>query len=98
MFSNNDNILSFKGEALKLNTTADGEKIAQKIRNFKNLEVLELSGNTLSVDASIPIAQALKEHKELKKALWSDLFTGRLNTEIPIVLVSLLIDIRIRDS
>ena len=82
--------LSFKGKSLKLNSADDGELIARDIAAIHKLEALELGGNTLGVEASQSIAEALKKHPELKKALWSDLFTGRLNTEIPVTLVDFL--------
>lgn len=51
------------------------------------MEILELRGNTLGVDATVPIAKALEDRSELRHALWSDLFTGRLKAEIPETLV-----------
>uniref|UniRef100_A0AC34QIV8 Ran GTPase activating protein 1 n=1 Tax=Panagrolaimus sp. JU765 TaxID=591449 RepID=A0AC34QIV8_9BILA len=81
--------LSFKGRGEKWNSTDDGESIATEISSVTKLEVLELCGNSLGVDASLPIAEAMKKHPELKKALWSDLFTSRLNTEIPLILKTL---------
>lgn len=35
------------------------------------------------------IGEALKKHPEMKKALWKDLFTGRMKTEIPLALKAL---------
>ncbi len=43
----------------------------------------------MGVDAANGIAEALKNHPEFKQALWKDLFTGRLKTEIPQALQSL---------
>jgi Ran GTPase-activating protein (RanGAP) involved in mRNA processing and transport len=43
-----------------------GEKVADEIRKIPRLETLEMSGNTLGVDASLPIAEALEGHPELK--------------------------------
>lgn len=42
-----------------------------------------MEGNTLGVDAARGIGNALKNHPEFQKALFKDLFTGRLKTEIP---------------
>uniref|UniRef100_A0A914H7C9 Ran GTPase-activating protein n=1 Tax=Globodera rostochiensis TaxID=31243 RepID=A0A914H7C9_GLORO len=81
--------LSFAGHQLKLNSMADGEKIAEKIRECPGLEVLEMRGNTLGVDATAPIAEALESQYNLKRALWSDLFTGRFKEEIPRTLKTL---------
>lgn len=80
--------LSFKGRGERWDNFDDGESIATEILSVTKLEALELCGNSLGVDASKQIAEAMKKHPELKKALWSDLFTSRLNTEIPLVLVS----------
>jgi hypothetical protein len=52
------------------------------------LHYLNLEGNTLGVDAAKGIAKALESHSEFKRALWKDLFTGRVKTEIPKALVS----------
>lgn len=43
-----------------------GEKVAQEIEAFPYLEILELRGNTLGVDATRPIARAVAKHPELK--------------------------------
>lgn len=45
---------------------------------------LDLEGNTLGTQAAEAIAETLKEKgAPLRKALWKDMFTGRLKTEIP---------------
>lgn len=44
---------------------------------------MNLEGNSLGVDAACGIGEALKKHPEFKQALFKDLFTGRLKTEIP---------------
>ncbi|KAI9476488.1 MAG: hypothetical protein EXX96DRAFT_485614 [Benjaminiella poitrasii] len=54
-----------------------------------DLEVIQLSGNTLGVEASQALAEALKTKSKLKKALLSDIFTGRLLAEIPLALKAL---------
>lgn len=51
------------------------------------LDVLIMSGNTLGVEASEVIAASLSKVSSLKRAIFADMFTGRLKTEIPIVLV-----------
>lgn len=55
----------------------------------KHLQFLNLEGNTLGVGAANAIAAALEKHPEFKKALWKDLFTGRLKSEIPLALETL---------
>lgn len=47
------------------------------------MEYLNLEGNTLGVNAARGIGEALKTHPEFRDALFKDLFTGRLKTEIP---------------
>jgi Ran GTPase-activating protein 1 len=81
--------LSFSNEANKRwDTIDDGKRVAAKILQVNRIHTLELSGNTLGIEASGPIAEALKKHPELKIAQWKDIFTTRLNTEIPVVLKS----------
>lgn len=55
----------------------------------KVLEFLNLEGNTLGVGAANAIGRALEKRPEFQRALWKDLFTGRLKTEIPQALQSL---------
>lgn len=50
------------------------------------MQFLNLEGNTLGVEAAQGIAKALEKHPELREALWKDLFTGRMKTEIPLAL------------
>lgn len=48
------------------------------------MDFLDLEGNTLGPDAAKAIAEALSTYgKNLKRALWKDMFTGRMKTEIP---------------
>lgn len=59
-------------------------EIVKAIKACKNLEYLDLEGNTLGPLAAKAIAQALEENgSTLKRALWKDMFTGRLKAEIP---------------
>lgn len=48
-----------------------------------------MEGNTLGCDAAKNIGEALKKHPEFKRALWKDMFTGRMKTEIPPALIDL---------
>ncbi|NXH61282.1 RAGP1 protein, partial [Rhabdornis inornatus] len=81
--------LSFKGQSLKLNTAADAEEVIKQIEEFDGLEALRLEGNTVGVEAAKVIAKALEKKSELKRCHWSDMFTGRLRSEIPPALISL---------
>lgn len=77
------NLVSFAGRKLKLDTAADAKEIVDAIRSAVDITALRLEGNTLGLEASIEIANALKEQKKFERALWSDIFTGRLRSEIP---------------
>ncbi|NWX45561.1 RAGP1 protein, partial [Steatornis caripensis] len=81
--------LSFKGQSLKLNTAEDAEEVIKQIAEFDGLEALRLEGNTVGVEAAKVIAKALEKKSELKRCHWSDMFTGRLRSEIPPALISL---------
>ncbi|CAJ0955496.1 unnamed protein product, partial [Mesorhabditis belari] len=81
--------LSFLGGGAKWNNASDVLSVVQQITQFPNLQVLELRGNTLGVEAGEAIAEALKRHPELKYCLWGDLFTTRLRDEIPRTVKSL---------
>lgn len=81
--------LSFKGEGRKIDTAEDAEEIVKEIEKFEGLHSLRLGGNTVGVEAAKAIATALEKKPELKNCYWSDMFTGRLRSEIPIALTSL---------
>lgn len=68
---------------------SSAKDLIDAINKCKALEYLNLEGNTLGVNAANGIAEALKKHPEFKQALFKDLFTGRLKTEIPQALQSL---------
>ncbi|KAF3425775.1 hypothetical protein E2986_10069 [Frieseomelitta varia] len=76
--------VSFAKQSLKLDTEKDALEIVKAIRACTNLEYLDLEGNTLGPLAAKAVAQALQENGSLmKRALWKDMFTGRVKTEIP---------------
>ncbi|KAL4230322.1 Ran GTPase-activating protein 1 [Mactra antiquata] len=76
-------VLSFKGKGLKLDKPEDAKEISDAIEQCKTMTALCMEGNTLGVEAAEVIAKALGKHPEFQRALWSDMFTGRLKTEIP---------------
>ena len=51
------------------------------------LTTLILSGNSMGVQAAQAIAGALASRPTLRRALWKDMFVGRLRSEIPPALV-----------
>ncbi|XP_045509050.1 ran GTPase-activating protein 1 [Colias croceus] len=81
--------VDFSGRSLKLDTEQDAKPIIDAINACPNLQYLTLTGNTLGVAAAKAIAKALENHPELKTARFSDMFTGRMKTEIPPALSAL---------
>ncbi|XP_051530772.1 ran GTPase-activating protein 1b isoform X2 [Myxocyprinus asiaticus] len=81
--------LSYKGRGLKLDNADSVKQMVQEIEQFQGLQSLRLEGNTLGVEAAQVIAKALEAKSELQQCHWSDMFTGRLRTEIPPALKSL---------
>lgn len=76
--------VSFAGQSLILDTADNALGVIEAIKVCPCLEYLDLEGNTLGIPAAEAIAEVLKEKgTPLKKALWKDMFTGRLKTEIP---------------
>lgn len=78
--------VTFLGKALKWETEAGAKELIEAIDACTSLQFLNLEGNTLGVEAAKGIAKALEKHPELREALWKDLFTGRMKTEIPLAL------------
>uniref|UniRef100_A0A8B9KBW7 Ran GTPase-activating protein 1 n=1 Tax=Astyanax mexicanus TaxID=7994 RepID=A0A8B9KBW7_ASTMX len=81
--------LSYKGQGLKLDNAQTAEEIVKAIREFQGLQALRLEGNTIGVEAAQAIAKALEDKNDFQCCYWSDMFTGRLRSEIPPALVSL---------
>ncbi|KAF7686428.1 hypothetical protein HF521_015790 [Silurus meridionalis] len=81
--------LSYKGQGLKLDNAESVEKIVKAIREFEGLRALRLEGNTVGVKAAQAIAKALEDKRDFQYCYWSDMFTGRLRSEIPPALKSL---------
>ncbi|XP_073346511.1 ran GTPase-activating protein 1b [Pagrus major] len=84
-----DGELSFKGQGLKLDNAASVEELVRDIEQYQGLRALRLEGNTVGVDAARAIAKALENKDLLQRCYWSDMFTGRLRSEIPTALRSL---------
>ncbi|KAG8009004.1 Ran GTPase-activating protein 1 [Nibea albiflora] len=84
-----DGELSYKGLGLKLDNEASVEELVREIEQYQGLRALRLEGNTVGVDAAQAIAKALESKDQLQRCYWSDMFTGRLRSEIPTALKSL---------
>uniref|UniRef100_A0AAX7VUH2 Ran-GTPase activating protein 1 C-terminal domain-containing protein n=1 Tax=Astatotilapia calliptera TaxID=8154 RepID=A0AAX7VUH2_ASTCA len=78
-----DGELSYKGQGRKL------DDMVKEIQDFEGLQALRLEGNTVGVEAAQAIAKALETKSALMRCYWSDMFTGRLRSEIPPSLNSL---------
>uniref|UniRef100_A0A3Q4AK17 Ran GTPase-activating protein 1 n=1 Tax=Mola mola TaxID=94237 RepID=A0A3Q4AK17_MOLML len=76
-----DGELSFKDQGLKLDS-----ELVREIEQCQCLRALCLEGNTVGVDAARAIAKALESKDLLQRCCWSDMFTGRLRSEIPTAL------------
>ncbi|XP_067286672.1 ran GTPase-activating protein 1b [Pseudorasbora parva] len=81
--------LSYKGRGLKLDNAESVKEMVQEIEQCQGLQSLRLEGNTLGVEAAQAISKALEAKRELEQCHWSDMFTGRLRSEIPPALKSL---------
>uniref|UniRef100_A0A4W6G0H9 Ran GTPase activating protein 1b n=1 Tax=Lates calcarifer TaxID=8187 RepID=A0A4W6G0H9_LATCA len=84
-----DGELSYKGLGLKLDNAESGRDLVREIEQYQGLRALRLEGNTLGVEAARAIAKALESKDLLQRCYWSDMFTGRLRSEIPTALRSL---------
>uniref|UniRef100_G3NLZ6 Ran GTPase activating protein 1b n=1 Tax=Gasterosteus aculeatus aculeatus TaxID=481459 RepID=G3NLZ6_GASAC len=84
-----DGELSYKGLGLKLDDAESVEELVREIEHYTGLRALRLEGNTVGVDAARAIAKALQSKDLLQRCYWSDMFTGRLRSEIPTALRSL---------
>ncbi|XP_071493304.1 ran GTPase-activating protein 1-like [Diadema antillarum] len=81
--------VSFIGKGLKLDSEDDARDVVAAIQSCEGMQSLLLSGNTVGVKAAEAIAKALETKPEFERARWSDMFTGRLRSEIPPALRSL---------
>uniref|UniRef100_A0A4W5L556 Ran GTPase-activating protein 1 n=1 Tax=Hucho hucho TaxID=62062 RepID=A0A4W5L556_9TELE len=81
--------LSYKGQGLKLDNAESVKELVREIEEYQGLRALRLEGNTVGVEAAQAIAKALECKDQLQSCHWSDMFTGRLRSEIPTALRSL---------
>ncbi|WPK23080.1 hypothetical protein PUMCH_000304 [Australozyma saopauloensis] len=75
---------SVAGKQLKLTTAADIEPYVSELSSKLGITKIDFSGNTIGIEASKRLGEAIAQHKDsLIEINFSDLYTGRLNTEIP---------------
>ncbi|KAG0286748.1 hypothetical protein BGZ96_009197 [Linnemannia gamsii] len=79
---------TIEGRGLKLQTADDVKEFIDTISGMDALENVILSGNTFGVEACRALAAALAKKPLIKVANFSDIFTGRLKSEIPDCLVA----------
>ncbi|XP_060884053.1 ran GTPase-activating protein 1b [Labrus mixtus] len=84
-----DGELSYKGLGLKLDDGESVKDLVREIEQYQDLKALRLEGNTFGVEAAHGIAKVLESKDQLQRCYWSDMFTGRLRSEIPTALRSL---------
>lgn len=77
-------VFSVAGRQLKLNTVADIAPYVADLGSKVGVTKIDFSGNTIGIEASKELGAAIVKHKDtLVEVNFSDLYTGRLNTEIP---------------
>lgn len=82
---------SLAGKALKLSTADDLSAHTSTLTTSPSaIEHVNFTGNTLGIEASATLASTLKQCTNLLTANFSDIFTGRLLSEIPTALSNLL--------
>jgi Ran GTPase-activating protein 1 len=75
---------SIARKQIKFNSHDDIKPYLEEIAAFKDLKKLDFSGNTIGVEASESLSEAILAHKDtIVEIDFSDMYTGRLNTEIP---------------
>ncbi|KAI5966957.1 RNA1 [Candida pseudojiufengensis] len=78
-----ENTFSIAGKQIKFNTKQDIEPYIKQLNEVSDLQKIDFSGNTIGIEASEELSKALINHTNIKEINFSDLYTGRLNTEIP---------------
>ncbi|KAK9417175.1 putative Ran GTPase-activating protein 1 [Seiridium unicorne] len=86
-------IFSLENKGLKLDTAQDLEAHIAPLRAMDDVEEVRLLGNTLGIGACQLLGEVLATKESLKVANLADIFTGRLLSEIPEALSSLLTSI-----
>ncbi|KFX85922.1 hypothetical protein O988_09850 [Pseudogymnoascus sp. VKM F-3808] len=88
--ANATKVFSLEGKGIKFNTAEDVEPHIKALREMEDVEEVRLQGNTVGIEAAAAFADVLRTKKSLQVANLADIFTGRLLSEIPTALSSLL--------
>ena len=83
-------VFSLEGKVLKLDSAEDIDAHIKPLIDNTDYTEIRFGGNTLGIGASQRLAEVLKTQKSLEAAYLDDIFTGRLLSEIPTALTSLL--------
>lgn len=82
---------SIAGKQIKFNAKSDIAPYLAELAAMPAVTKINLSGNTIGIEASEALGEALVQWKDsLVEVDFSDLYTGRLNTEIPQSLLFIL--------
>ncbi|KAI8868860.1 RNI-like protein [Ramicandelaber brevisporus] len=73
---------SITGKGLKFDSVSDCEPYLSQLREMKDVRTVILSGNTFSTEAASAFAEVLKDKVNIERALFSDIFTGRLKESV----------------
>ncbi|GAA5829592.1 hypothetical protein JCM5353_006801 [Sporobolomyces roseus] len=76
-------VYSLQGLVLKFDTLESIQPYLDQLEQVQDLQEVRFGGNTLGVDACQGVAKVIEKKKGLKIADFSDIFTGRLISEIP---------------
>ncbi|KAK6455124.1 uncharacterized protein RJT20DRAFT_129826 [Scheffersomyces xylosifermentans] len=79
-----ENTYSIAGKQVKFDTAEDIAPYLKELNALKDVKKIDFSGNTIGIEASKSLSEAILTHKDtIVEINFSDLYTGRLNTEIP---------------
>lgn len=82
---------SIAGKQLKLTSASDVDFLVKELGSKSDIKSIDLSGNTIGIESAEAISKVLANFKHsLVEINLSDIFTGRLNTEVPKCLDHLL--------
>lgn len=79
-----ENTFSIAGKQIKFDSHSDIEPYLKELESQPKVLKIDFSGNTIGIEASKSLSESLLKHKDtIVEINFSDLYTGRLNTEIP---------------